>query len=117
MSETVLVALIGSAQVVTVTLLGILAAQLGKVRRDSTATREQVVNHHTTNFRDENDSRHRETRGWFNDLRRDVGGLRKDIRQLRDDDHELAVRITHIEQKGNHDHSTHPRRGTRDTDT
>lgn len=100
MTEPVLIALIGCAQAVTVAFVGVLSVRIGKVRRDTTATREQVVNDHTTNFREENDSRHNETRGWFRELRRDVGGIRQDIRQLRDDDHELAVRITHIEQKG-----------------
>lgn len=100
MTDAVLIALIGCAQAVTVAFVGVLTVRMGKVRRDTTATREQVVNDHSTNFRDENDSRHAETRGWFRELRRDVGGIRKDIRQLRDDDHELAGRISRIEQKG-----------------
>lgn len=106
MSEAVLVALIAAVQATTLGVLGILAKRVGNVRRDTTATREQVVNDHTTNFREENDSRHAETRGWFDELRgmwaavvRDIGGIRHDIRGLRDDDRALEQRIARIEQK------------------
>lgn len=100
MSDPVLIALVGCIQAVTVAIVGVLAVRIGKVRRDTTATREHVVNDHTTNFRDENDSRHAETKGWFRELRRDVGGIREDIRLLRKDDRNLSARITRIEQKG-----------------
>lgn len=101
MSDPVIVALIGCAQAVTVAFVGVLAVRIGKVRRDTTATREHVVNDHTTNFRDENDSRHDETRGWFHELRRDVGGIREEIRGLRRDDRAIAERVARIEERGN----------------
>lgn len=99
MSEAVLIALIGAVQVVTVTVLTILAKRVGSVRRDTAATRDQVVNHHETNFREENDSRHDETRGWFRELRRDVGGIREDIRGLRSDHRALTRRVDGIQGK------------------
>jgi len=99
MTEGVLIALIGCVQVVTVTVLGILAKRMGNVRRDTAATRDQVVNHHETNFREENDSRHDETRGWFRELRRDVGGIREDIHGLRKDHRALTARVDSIQRK------------------
>lgn len=103
MSDPVLIAIVGCIQAVTVAIVGVLAVRIGKVRRDTTATREQVVNHHETNFREENDSRHAETRGWFRDLRRDVGGIREDIRGLRADHRALSRRVDTIQQKGTPD--------------
>lgn len=100
MTDPVLVSLIGFAQAVTVAFVGILAVRLGRVRRDTTATREHVVNDHSTNFRDENDTRHRETLSLFREVRRDIGGLRGDMRGLRDDHRALSTRVDHIKQKG-----------------
>lgn len=100
MSEAVLVAIITGVQAVTLGVLGILAKRIGNVRRDTTATREQVVNDHTTNLREENDGRHAETTGWFRELRRDLGGIREEMRGLRSDDRALSRRVTKLEQKG-----------------
>ncbi|WP_341935508.1 hypothetical protein MRBLWO14_001160 [Microbacterium sp. LWO14-1.2] len=100
MSESIALALIAGTQAILVAVIGVLGVRIGKVRRDTTATREQVVNHHETNFREENDSRHDETRGWFRDLRRDVGGIREDIRGLRADHRALSRRVDTIQQKG-----------------
>ena len=99
MSDPVLISIVGCIQAVTVAIVGVLAVRIGKVRRDTTATREHVVNDHSTNFRDENDSRHAETAGWFRELRRDVGGIREEIRGLRRDDRALDRRVTKIEDK------------------
>lgn len=106
MSEAVLIALIGGVQAITLGVLGILAKRVGSVRRttravqeDTAATREQVVNHHTTNLRVENDSRHAETAGWFRELRRDIGGMREDIRGLRSDHRNLSTRVDKLQQK------------------
>ncbi|WP_341934711.1 hypothetical protein MRBLWO14_000283 [Microbacterium sp. LWO14-1.2] len=100
MSEAVLIALIGGVQAVTLGVLGILAKRVGSVRRDTSAvredtaaTREQVVNHHTTNLRVENDSRHAETAGWFREIRRDIGGIREELRGLRTDHRNLSTRV------------------------
>ena len=99
MSEAVLIALIGGVQAITLGVLGILAKRVGNVRRDTAATRDQVVNHHDTNFREENDSRHDETRSWFRELRRDLGGIREDIRGLRKDHRALTARVDSIQRK------------------
>lgn len=88
MTEAVQVALIYAVQGITVALLGAVAVRLGKVRRDAAAVRDQVVNDHYDDdgkpiiMRDENDRRHNETKGWFAELRRDIGGIRRDIRDL-----------------------------------
>jgi len=89
-SDAVAVALVG--------LLGtivsiILQARLsGKVRR----VREQVENDHardptkTTNLRDDLDEKHAE-------LRKDIGGLRGDIRQIRQDLSRTDDRVHELE--------------------
>ena len=99
MSEAVLIALIGGVQAITLAVLGILAKRVGNVRRDTAATRDQVVNHHDTNFREENDSRHGETLGLFREVRRDLGGIREDIRGLRSDHRALTRRVDGIQRK------------------
>lgn len=68
--ELVIVALIGFAQAVTLTILGFLFKRLDKVKKDTEATKDQIVNHHPTqpNFREESDRRHDETKRWFSGL-------------------------------------------------
>lgn len=100
MSDLVVIALITAVQAVTLAVLGILAKRVGNVRRDTTATREQVVNDHTTNLREENDGRHAETAAWFRELRRDLGGIREDIRGIRSDHRALSGRVDRIQTKG-----------------
>lgn len=106
MSDAVLIACITGVQAITLAVLGILAKRVGSVRRttravleDTAATREQVVNHHTTNLRVENDSRHAETAGWFRELRRDIGGIREELRGVRRDHRDLSTRVDKIQQK------------------
>lgn len=102
MSDTVIVALIGLSQAVSLAILGLLAKRVGKVRSDTTATREQVENDHTTNLREENDGRHAETAGWFREIRRDLGGIREEIRGIRSDHRALSGRVDNIQQKERH---------------
>lgn len=64
-SGIVTVAIIGALQAVTIAILGLLSRRTGKAAKDTKETREQVVNHHDTNMRVENDSRHSETMEWF----------------------------------------------------
>jgi hypothetical protein len=66
----VTVAVIGFLQAVTLTLLSWMLSKISKVKKDGEATRDQIVNDHpkTPNFREENDRRHEETRGWFTTL-------------------------------------------------
>lgn len=104
MPPEVLVALIGAGQAITLAFIGVLTSQVGKVKRDaaearsnSAAAREQVENDHrhpdgtVINMREENDSRHAETKEWIDGLRsdfagriatvgQDIGGLREEIR-------------------------------------
>lgn len=100
-----MVALIAFAQAVTLALIGIVAARVGRVRRDATATRQdtaavrdQIVNDHgDINFRDENDRRHGETRRWWHETRRDIGGIREELRGMRHTDRAQEARIRRLE--------------------
>lgn len=101
MPEAVMVALIGAAQAITLALLGMVASRLGKVKNDvgrvksdAAAARWQVENTHDTNLREENDSRHAETKRWIDGLQKsvtdqlrnvgkDIGGIREEIRDDR----------------------------------
>lgn len=128
MSETLLVTLITAGQAITLALIGLIGIRLGKVKTDvgrvqtdvgrvqkdaaaartnSAAAREQVENNHDTNLREENDSRHAETKRWFDELRetvtdqfrtvtRDIGGIREEIR---DDRRANRDRFTNIENR------------------
>ena len=99
MSDPIAVAIIGATQAIIVTLIGVLFSRVGKVRRDAAATRDQIVNHHPDqpNFREENDTRHAETRGWFRDLKRDIGGIREEMRGMRETDRAQERRIQRLE--------------------
>ncbi|QMU97857.1 hypothetical protein FVO59_12045 [Microbacterium esteraromaticum] len=139
MSEGVLITIITAGQAIVLALLGIVATRLGKVRTtvgavqtdvarvkadasaartNSAAARVQVENDHSTNMREENDERHRETKRWIDDLRAtftgeirvlrkevgaDIGGIRQELRDdrraNRDAISDLSGRITSIEQK------------------
>ena len=91
MSDPVLIAIIAAVQAITVALVGVVAVRLGGVRRDAAAARVQLTNDHQTNFREETDSRHEETLQLFGEVRKDIGGIRGDIR-------ELGGRVTTLEQ-------------------
>ena len=75
----------------SVKTLGLVASALGPslvtVIRDGRVVKHEVKNDHSTNLRVENDSRHKETRGWIEDLRRDLhldlGGVRQEIQEDR----------------------------------
>lgn len=89
---------------------------VGQVKKDAAAARYQVENDHIDehghpiNMRVENDSRHAETKKWFDGLSdqmqtitRDVGGIRAEIRDDRrahnDSLRALDGRVTNLEQK------------------
>ncbi|MGW8350826.1 hypothetical protein ACWGKB_20765 [Bacillus velezensis] len=114
-----MVQLVIAGQAITLALLGLLGSRLGKVKKDAAAAREQVENNHrhpdgtVINLREENDSRHAETKGWIDELRglltgeirtlrRDVGGIRQELRDDRRANHEsihaLDQRVTKIER-------------------
>lgn len=117
--------LITAFQAITLGLIGLIGIRLGRVKTevgqvkaDAAAAREQVENNHDTNLREENDVRHEETRGWIDSVRRlitseirtlrtdvgkDIGGIRQELRDDRRNHNEslraLDGRITTIEQK------------------
>lgn len=90
----VLTAIVGGVALVLVAVVGTVGAKInGRVR----AVQGQVQNDHPMNLRDELDSRHKETRGWWRETRRDIGGIRQDIRDLRADLARERDRIDDIE--------------------
>lgn len=103
MSDAVAVALVGL--VGTVVSIVLTARVNGKVKR----VRDQVENDHaadpskTTNLREDMDEKHDVI---VSILRRDVGGIRQDIRQLREDLSDTNGRV--------HDLETTKERNTRD---
>ena len=149
MTEQVLIAIIVCVQTIGTALIGIVVAWINRVRKDigrvktdaeaarinsaaanknsaaanvnSAAARSQVENDHSTNLRVENDSRHAETKGWFDGLRNDVtaefravrsdiGAIRQEMltdrqahqqtQRVNNDTHESIVdRLTNLEQK------------------
>lgn len=94
MSDAVAVAIIGLAG--TVVSIILTARLNGKVRR----VREQVENDHaadpskTTNLREDLDEKHDTI---VTMLRRDVGGIREDIRQIRADISDTNGRVHDLE--------------------
>lgn len=94
MSDTVVVALIGLAG--TVVSIILTARVNGKVKR----VRDQVENDHaadpnkTTNLREDMDEKHDVI---VTMLRRDVGGMREDIRQIRADISATNGRVHELE--------------------
>lgn len=106
MSDTVLAALVTTVGTVIVAALGVLAALVtrsnGHAKRaaaiaasaakDAKAARVQVENDHTTNLREEADDRHSSTVVSFgrvldaiDETRKDIGGLRGEVRAVRAD--------------------------------
>lgn len=67
--------------------LGLIASVSGPAAiallKDVKDVKHEVKNDHTTNFRVENDSRHAETLKLFADVRRDIGGIRQELRDDR----------------------------------
>ena len=98
MSEPVVVAIIGALQAVLIVLISRLSHRVTQVKRDAAVTRENVVNDHTTNLRDENDTRHADVRRWFTKLERSIGGIRDDHRITRRDLAAISERLHDLEQ-------------------
>jgi len=90
----IIVALIGALGIVLVALIGVFGSKInGRLR----AVQGQVQNDHSTNLREELDARHRETRGWWRETRRDIGGIREELRGIRADIAHERERIDDIE--------------------
>lgn len=89
----IIVATIGALALVVVAVIG------NGVRRRVKSIQGQVQNDHESNLREELDDRHDETRDWFKDLRRDLGGIREDLRWMRRELSTHSQRIHTIEQR------------------
>ena len=99
----VLVAIIGALGLVLVAVINT------RTNRRVKAIQRQVQNDHTTNLREELDERHDEISEWFREFRRDIGGMREELRGVRsvqrivlDDQRAMSARIHTIEQRGPH---------------
>lgn len=86
------------ASISAVALIVVAVINVG-LRRRVKSIQGQVQNDHSTNLREELDDRHDETRDWFKDLRRDVGGIREDLRWMRGELSSHSQRIHTIEQR------------------
>lgn len=99
----------------TVRSLGLLASTVGptliSVLRDTQEVKHEVKNDHSTNMRVENDSRHNEVLEKLKEVRKDVIGVRVEIRADReavrdgfkavnDSLHDHSERISRVEQRG-----------------
>lgn len=67
--------------------LGLIASVSGPAAiallKDVKDVKHEVKNDHSTNFRVESDNRHEETLKILNDVRRDIGGIRQELRDDR----------------------------------
>ncbi|HUG50398.1 MAG TPA: hypothetical protein VLZ78_05315 [Terrimesophilobacter sp.] len=86
------------ATISAVALIVVAVINVG-LRRRVKSIQGQVQNDHATNLREELDDRHDETRDWFKDLRRDIGGMREDFRWMRAELSAQSNRIHTIEQR------------------
>lgn len=116
LSEELIAAIIGAAALVLVALIGLVArvnVQVGRVRRDTAVTREQVANDHSTNLREEQDSRHEENTRRLDDLadRVEEGftAMTNEFRALWGKAGSNADRILALEQTGPRPYEPPPR--------
>ena len=104
---TVIVALLASVlgPAITIVLTARMSGKVKSLKADSKATRYQVENNHSTNFREESDERHDETVTLLRNViatqklqSNDIGGIREELRALRTDDHDQRDRIHELEK-------------------
>lgn len=105
--------IVGSTQVIgtAITTFGVIVAagfgylgnrlakvksDVGQVKKDAAAARYQVENSHDTNLREESDTRHDEILSSISEARKDIGGIREEIRIDRKAN---ADRFTNIEAR------------------
>ncbi len=98
MTEGIWIAVIAAAQAVTLAFIGIVA-------KDSSLTRKEVKNSHSTNLREELDERHNEQMSELRGIRKDIGRLDKrdidrgeEIRDLRRKTETNDARIGRLEK-------------------
>lgn len=109
MSDPILVALIAAAASVLTSTLGLFATRkngrkISEIQQDTRASRAQVENSHTTNLRIEQDERHAEIikrfdrhDERFDNVEKDIRGLRRDVGRLDKKDEKLDDRIHDLE--------------------
>lgn len=112
MNTAVEVALISASQGVLVSALGLVGYK--RLRRRTDATRHEITNDHDTPLREDMDRKHGEVvrilLSQQAETRRDIGGIREEIRGLRNDDARLDRRIDDVEdtlnprRRGRHEH-------------
>lgn len=98
MPTEILVALISALGAVAAATVAAVASvranrKIDVVKRDAAAVRNQVENSHDTNLRVEADARHKETLDLFAGVSKDIGGLRSEMRNLREVDLRQTDRI------------------------
>lgn len=98
MPTEILVALISALGAVAAATVAAVASvranrKIDVVKRDAAAVRNQVENSHDTNLRVEADARHQETLALFAGVSKDIGGLRSEMRNLREVDLRQTDRI------------------------
>lgn len=93
MSSDIIVAMISTAGLIIVAVLNLRTSRRVKVIQG------QVQNSHSTNLREELDERHTETRSTLGDIRKDIGGLRSEMRAERAERLLLSTKLHNLEQK------------------
>lgn len=91
----------------TLSTIAIIGAAFGPsvyaTRQDTKIVRHEVKNDHRTNFRDESDSRHSEVAYHLSEIRRDIGGIRVELRDdrkyTRDSVHEVRESILRLDSQ------------------
>ena len=68
-------------------------------RQDTKIIKHEVKNDHSVNFREENDHRHEELLQGIRDVKRDLGGLRADARNDREETRRIQDRV-HLLERG-----------------
>lgn len=117
MSDQVAVALIGAVGLVLVALISHQGVQLGRIRRDARAVRGQLDNDHTENpdktgnIREDIDEKHVTVIDRISDIGRDIGGIRHELRLLRQDlsgtqDRVLVLETTQDRERFIREHHT-----------
>lgn len=99
MDRDVTLALIGAGQAIILALiaaagifLGKVNGKVNKVREDSAVTRDQVANDHSTNLREEQDSRHQENTTTLDTIVKKLDTVQEQIGELFSSDISLHKR-------------------------
>lgn len=92
----------------TLSTIALLGAAFGPSlyanRQDTKIIKHEVRNDHSTNLRVENDYRHEELLQGILDVKKDIGGLRTDARNDREEVRRVQERVGLLERKSNKNH-------------